>query len=118
MGCGASNSAATGATGQPVSGGGGSGGGNRNTNGLIVATSVVHKTITLPKSYKHGAVITQGELNNQRTEFWTTRTDGNRLMWQAIRSAAEALLSEDVALANAIVEVGCLLRLLPYMASD
>lgn len=46
----------------------------------------------------------QGQINQQRQEFWTTRVDGNALMWQAIRSAAEALIANDVGLASAILE--------------
>ncbi len=47
----------------------------------------------------------QREINKQRADFWATRTDGSTQMWQAIKSAAEALLANDAALANAIVEV-------------
>ncbi len=41
----------------------------------------------------------------QRDDFWSSRVEGNVHMWQNIRSAAEALASDDVMLANAILEV-------------
>lgn len=44
------------------------------------------------------------ELTNQRTEYWATRTEGNSHMWNAIQSAADAVLLDDLALANAILE--------------
>lgn len=40
-----------------------------------------------------------------REDFWSSRVEGNVHMWQNIRSAAEALASDDVMLANAILEV-------------
>jgi len=61
------------------------------------------------KPYRHGAHITMGELNNQRNEFWATRTEGNAQMWQSIRSAAEAMLVYDIGLANAILEASGLI---------
>lgn len=39
-----------------------------------------------------------------REDFWSSRVEGNVHMWQNIRSAAEALASDDVMLANAILE--------------
>lgn len=66
--------------------------------------SVASIPLVKAKSYRHGAHITQGELNNQRTEFWSTRTEGTAIMWQSIRSAAEAMLADDLPLANAILE--------------
>mmetsp|Transcript_95 Transcript_95/g.139 ORF Transcript_95/g.139 Transcript_95/m.139 type:complete len:247 (+) Transcript_95:163-903(+) len=56
------------------------------------------------KSYKHGSPITLAELTNQRTEYWATRTEGNSHMWNAIQSAADAVLLDDLTLANAILE--------------
>lgn len=55
--------------------------------------------------YRHGSPITQGELNNARNEFWSTRVEGHQQIWQTLRSVAEAILSEDLPLANAILEV-------------
>lgn len=40
-----------------------------------------------------------------RNDFWSSRVEGNIHMWQNIRSAAEALVSNDLMLANAILEV-------------
>ncbi len=108
MGCGASNSA------QAVSQSQRPAVSSPGVSSAVATASIVHKPVSLPKSYKHGTTITQGELNNQRTEFWSTRTEGNRVMWQAIRSAAEALLNEDVALANAILEVSYSFWLVVY----
>ena len=44
-----------------------------------------------------------------RESFWSSRTEGNTHMWQNIRSIAEALASNDLMLANAILEV-CILH--------
>jgi len=41
----------------------------------------------------------------QRENFWSSRVEGNVHMWQNILSAAEALASDDLMLANAILEV-------------
>ncbi len=57
----------------------------------------------------------QTQLTILRDEYWATRVDGNALMWQSIRIAAEAGLAKDVALANAVLEVrtlGCALAML------
>lgn len=40
-----------------------------------------------------------------RNDFWSSRVEGNMHMWQNIRSAADALVSNDLMLANAILEV-------------
>ena len=53
----------------------------------------------------------QTQLTILRDEYWATRVDGNTLMWQSIRIAAEAGLAKDVALANAVLEVCSLLWL-------
>lgn len=55
-------------------------------------------------SYRNGSPITVRELTQQRNEFWATRTEGNAVMWQNIRSAAEALIAQDLGLASAILE--------------
>jgi hypothetical protein len=87
---------------------------NANTNRSVSRQNPVPSLASLPlvpaKPYRHGAHITMGELNNQRNEFWATRTEGNSQMWQSIRSAAEAMLIHDLGLANAILEV-CYCRL-------
>mmetsp|Transcript_15703 Transcript_15703/g.15049 ORF Transcript_15703/g.15049 Transcript_15703/m.15049 type:complete len:267 (-) Transcript_15703:87-887(-) len=54
--------------------------------------------------YKHPTALTMGDLNNKRNEFWSTRGDGDVHMWQAIQSAAGAFISDDLILANAILE--------------
>eukprot|EP01038_Epipyxis_sp_PR26KG_P015924 gene15924-21604_t len=64
----------------------------------------VSRPVIRTRNYQHGSTITQTELNNSRLEFWQTRTDGNAVMWQAIRTAAEAILDNDLGLANAILE--------------
>ena len=101
MGCGSSTTA-TSAVQQPSS--------NNNRQPRSVPSrppipQLAHLPLTPTRPYRHGAPITSGELNNQRNEFWGTRTEGNAHMWQSIRSAAEALLSNDLPLANAILEV-------------
>ena len=53
--------------------------------------------------------LIQRDLNNMRESFWSSRTEGNTHMWQNIRSIAEALASNDLMLANAILEV-CILH--------
>ena len=47
----------------------------------------------------------KAQLTRQREEFWGTRIDGSRIMWQGIRTAAEALLQDDIDLARAILDV-------------
>jgi hypothetical protein len=97
MGCGASNNAGT------VS--------NANIRPPVSQSppAAVSRPLTKPKPYRHGAYITQGEINNQRSEFWATRTEGNAQMWQTIRSAAEAVLADDLALANAILDASSII---------
>lgn len=72
-------------------------------------TPMASQPVSLPRPYRHGAPITQGEINNMRTEFWQTRTGGNQQMWQTIRSACDALVDQDVALTNAILEAANLM---------
>eukprot|EP01039_Chlorochromonas_danica_P000428 gene428-462_t len=77
---------------------------NSAVNQSAAQTHTASKPLTQPKRYHHGSHVTQGDLNNMRSEFWTSRVEGNTIMWQTIRSAAEALLSNDCVLANAILE--------------
>jgi hypothetical protein len=72
-------------------------------------TPMASQPVTLPRPFRHGAPITQGDLNNMRTEFWTSRVDGNHQMWQTLRSACDALLEEDLGLANAILDAASLI---------
>lgn len=60
--------------------------------------------LTAAPPFRYGSPVTLAQLNHRRQEFWATRTDGNAMMWQAIRTAAEAMLSGDIGLANAILE--------------
>lgn len=85
MGCGASNNATS-------------------TTGPARNGNVLSRPVQKSKSYRHGSEITQRELDQQRSDFWATRSGGNSHMWQAIRSAVEALLSNDLPLATAILE--------------
>lgn len=59
--------------------------------------------LALVPPFRQRAPITQIDLNNRRQEFWATRTDGNALMWQAIKTASEAMLGGDIDLARAIL---------------
>jgi hypothetical protein len=72
-------------------------------------TPMASQPVNLPRAFRHGAPITQGDLNNMRTEFWTSRVDGNHQMWQTLRSACDALLEEDLGLANAILDAASLI---------
>lgn len=94
MGCGASNAAASNA---PVSH-------NAPQQRSNFRTEVIaSRPLVATKPYRHGSPITTREITKQRADFWATRTEGNAQMWQAIRSAADALLENDVSLANAIL---------------
>lgn len=62
------------------------------------------RPLVLSPNYRHGSHITQHEIDRQRAEFWNTRTSGIAYIWAAIKSAAEAMLSNDLALASAILE--------------
>jgi hypothetical protein len=96
MGCGASNNAG------PVSNANTRPPQSQQSQAVVLVTS--SRPLIKPKNYRHGASITQSEISNQRSEFWATRTEGNAQMWQTIRSAAEAILADDIALANAILD--------------
>ena len=74
------------------------------TGTLIQPSRPVSRPLVKPPPYRHPTDITLGDLNNQRVEFWGTRTVGNVHMWAAIRSASEALVSDDLLLASAIME--------------
>mmetsp|Transcript_38511 Transcript_38511/g.39196 ORF Transcript_38511/g.39196 Transcript_38511/m.39196 type:complete len:236 (+) Transcript_38511:156-863(+) len=68
------------------------------------ARSAPTRRITSVRQYRHGSPITQADIVNMRNDFWGSRVDGNAHMWNALRTAAEALLSQDFVLANAIVD--------------
>jgi hypothetical protein len=59
--------------------------------------------VATPTPFHHGSPITKRDLDNLRNGFWTTRVEGNRNMWLALKSASEALLEKDVMMANAIL---------------
>ncbi|KAJ1394438.1 hypothetical protein B484DRAFT_459161, partial [Ochromonadaceae sp. CCMP2298] len=97
MGCGASNNANVAGPGE---------GPRRTTTTTTVPVQrsvIVPRPLMKSKNYRHGSQLTLRELERLRAEFWTTRTEGNALMWINIRSAAEALVSNDLPLANAIL---------------
>lgn len=54
--------------------------------------------------YAYGKSITSEQLTMLRDEFWNTRVGGDINMWQALRSASEAVISNDMELARAILE--------------
>lgn len=60
--------------------------------------------LTAVEKFNHGAPITKNQIAFQREEYWSTRIGGNVIMWQAIRTASDAMLQNDSALANAIIE--------------
>lgn len=104
MGCGASNASEVNVvspsnTGQPSSGNNSI---NRGRN--VAVNSHLHVPLKPVNRYKNGKPITKRELDSQRLEFWGTRVEGNSLMWQNIRSAADAFLGADLVLSNAILE--------------
>lgn len=55
-------------------------------------------------SYTHGRPINPQQLEEERRQFWETRVGGDVNMWNSLRTAAEACLSGDLPLANAILE--------------
>eukprot|EP01031_Cornospumella_fuschlensis_P026589 gene26589-32134_t len=75
---------------------------HRGGSGVI--PQIVSRPLSRPRSYHHGSSITTGELNNMRSEFWSSRVEGNQIIWQSLRSACEALLADDLPLASAILE--------------
>lgn len=60
--------------------------------------------LTAVDKFNHGAPITKNQIAFQREEYWSTRIGGNIIMWQAIKTASEAMIQNDSALANAIIE--------------
>ena len=53
--------------------------------------------------YSYGKPITVEQLTRLRLEFWSTRVGGDVNMWQALKSASEALISNDIDMARAIL---------------
>mmetsp|Transcript_24589 Transcript_24589/g.41002 ORF Transcript_24589/g.41002 Transcript_24589/m.41002 type:complete len:260 (-) Transcript_24589:1815-2594(-) len=108
MGCGASNNSNVANTG----GNNTAGAPRRVTNNATTVSVSSRPNNVIPaasplvrcKNYRHGSSLSQRDLDRMRIEFWSTRTEGNRIMWQSIRSAAEALVSNDLPLATAILE--------------
>lgn len=47
------------------------------TGTLIQPSRPMTRPLQKPPSYRHTADITLGDLNNQRVEFWATRTTGD-----------------------------------------
>mmetsp|Transcript_12539 Transcript_12539/g.18937 ORF Transcript_12539/g.18937 Transcript_12539/m.18937 type:complete len:233 (+) Transcript_12539:145-843(+) len=81
MGCGASSS------------------GNSSGDQMVVNTRPVNVA-----PVREVEAITLEELQSQRIEFWESRVDGNRDMWNALRMASDAFLADDTALATAILD--------------
>mmetsp|Transcript_7906 Transcript_7906/g.7065 ORF Transcript_7906/g.7065 Transcript_7906/m.7065 type:complete len:250 (-) Transcript_7906:125-874(-) len=86
---------------------------NRNIPNIQIQRQVVRtrnttnqrfRALELPSPYKYGRMIQKDELDRLREEYWSTRVEGNGIMWQALRSASEALIIGDLSLANAIIE--------------
>lgn len=48
----------------------------------------------------------QAELDAQRAEFWSSRVDGDAMVWMTLRTAAEACISNDIGTSEAILTVG------------
>ena len=71
----------------------------RGTTGIVC-----HSKLKPTPSFYFGKSITIEELNNLRNEFWSTRVDGNTIIWQALRTASEALLNNDIELSKAILD--------------
>lgn len=97
MGCGASSSVSSASSPAAT---GSAGPSNRGRQPPLVA-----KPLVKAQPFRHGSPMTQGELNNLRNDFWSSRVEGNTHMWQALRTAAEAMLGDDLLLANAVMEV-------------
>ena len=57
-----------------------------------------------PTPYIYGKPITRDQLEKLRMEFWSTRVGGDVNMWQALRSACDALLNNDIQLARVVLE--------------
>ena len=68
-------------------------------------TGICHASKLKPTpSFYYGKAITIDELSTLRSDFWSTRIDGNSNVWQALKSAAEALLNNDIELSRAILD--------------
>lgn len=48
--------------------------------------------------------LSQAEIDAMRNEYWHTRVTGAAEIWTTLRAAAEAVLNDDIELANAILE--------------
>jgi hypothetical protein len=52
-----------------------------------------------------GSGVTEGRLAQMREEYWdTARVEGNTMIWEALKVAAEAMLEGNYALAQTILE--------------
>lgn len=65
------------------------------------------RPLNTPDSSNRPACInyTSADFIRCRNDFWESRVEGDSMMWVSIRSACDALLKNDTALAQAILEV-------------
>lgn len=59
-----------------------------------------------PVLWSSDVVTTEGQLQSKRDEFWDTAPafEGRRIVWDALKGAAEAAELEDYDLAQAIID--------------
>lgn len=59
-----------------------------------------------PVLWTSDVITTEGQLQSKRDEFWDTAPafEGSRLVWDALKGAAEAAELEDYDLAQAIID--------------
>ena len=69
------------------------------------AVIVCHSSKLQPTpSFYYGKSISIEEIDNLRNEFWCSRVEGSSIMWQALKSASEALLNDDIELARSLLD--------------
>lgn len=57
-----------------------------------------------PSAWEEKQSVTNHELNITRQEFWHTRVEGQKEMWDALKGACDAMISGDIELSNTILE--------------
>lgn len=59
-----------------------------------------------PVLWSSDVITTEGQLQSKRDEFWDTAPafEGSRVVWDALKGAAEAAELEDYDLAQAIID--------------
>lgn len=80
----------------------------------VIALNFKNYGVILYKSTKNLHALTsifsfriheQIDLNEHRNAFWKSRSGGSMEIWAIIRSAADALLADDILLATSILKV-------------